>query len=520
MFERSRFRPRPSWLLDVLGGLVFVLALAATARTLANGVGYYDEGIILTNAKLLGWGFVPYRDFYSNYPPGIFLTVAAVWKLVGVRVLAVRGLGLFIHVMLALLAGRLAGRLAERRFSAITSGLVLAWLVPLHTVPYAWIASLTALLLFLELFACVVGTERRWLAAAAGVALGAASWYRHDLFCYFAVALGAGLLACRVLGKTLPLVRWRWLAGGVAVALVVFWIPTFVRAGIRPVLFDLYFDQVRYVLPARKLPYPSLFTLGAHHLPAFLGLPFPAAVAWAFVGPVLALATLAWAWHGRSRWLVLALSAAALAVLPQMLGRTDLPHALYVVAPVLIFAGALVERLAALPGRRLRFVLGGGLGALLLALALFWPSRESVWPLRTPGRIVEPGLGGERRALVTYVQTHTQPGEPIYAGYTQHRRLLVNEVDLYYYLDRPGSTRYLQYDPNVINRPDVQAVMAQEIEQKKVRLVVLETSGGIWDEPNESRRLGADVLDQYLARHFTRVTSFGPYEVRVRNPVP
>jgi len=80
------------------------VALVATVRTLAYGVGEYDEGIILTNAKLLGWGFVPYRDFYSNYPPGIFLTVAALWKLVGVRVLALRGLGLLIHLLLALLA--------------------------------------------------------------------------------------------------------------------------------------------------------------------------------------------------------------------------------------------------------------------------------------------------------------------------------------------------------------------------------------------------------------------------------
>lgn len=50
--------------------------------------------------------------------------------------MAVRGLGVALHLGNALVSGRLAGRLGGERFSCPAAGLVLMWLTWLHPVPW------------------------------------------------------------------------------------------------------------------------------------------------------------------------------------------------------------------------------------------------------------------------------------------------------------------------------------------------------------------------------------------------
>src|SRR5258708_2813166 len=69
-------------LLEVFGALVLLAALRATVGGLHRPINSYDEGLLLTDANLLLMGKVPFRDFYSNYPPGIFLVLAGIWKVV------------------------------------------------------------------------------------------------------------------------------------------------------------------------------------------------------------------------------------------------------------------------------------------------------------------------------------------------------------------------------------------------------------------------------------------------------
>lgn len=505
---------RPSTLLDLLG-VALVIASLASLLPHSYVVGWYDEGLILTDAKMIDWGFAPYRDFYSNYPPGTFLTVLALWKLFGESVRSVRVLGIVVHVVIALTSGRLAGRLAGRRFSLFASAIVLGWLNFLFVGVCAWTFALAALLLFIELVsptatAPAIGRAR---SAAAGVALGAVGCYRHDLLVYFGLTLVAVAGAYYLWQKTRPALDWRWLIGGAALPLGLLWIPTFARAGIHQVVADLYFDQVHYVLPARKLPFPPLWTLHHQVFPAFFGKIFEASVFMTLTGPLWALITLFFAYKRRvDMTLALTLSAAALAVIPQGAGRTDLPHVLYTVAPGLIMLVGLLEQLLqSIAGWYWKWPLSGVIAAFLI-----WPMVEQMHSPADMNLPREPPVRAVRQQLMAYMQDHTQPNERIFVSYKQHRRLLANEIDLYYYIDRPGATRYMQYDPNVVTRADVQQHMAEELERNHVRYIVLMVDGGVWNEPNLSRNIGATVLDDYIQSHYKRVTSFGRYEVHQR----
>jgi hypothetical protein len=521
------------WILhiaDATGWVLVAIALWHSLLDLWVPAQYYDEGILLTDAHLLLHGQFPYRDFYSNYPPGIFLVIAGLWKLVGVSVIAYRWLGLSFHLVIAALAGRLAGRISGRRFAALAAGLTLAWIEKLQAAPYAYLAALALGLAFIEIaLRALERPSSRALWLLAGLALGAMSAFRHDLFLIF-VAILAVLGSWRWWRKDFRLPRESlWCVGGATIPILALWIPTFAIAGPGRVADDLYFDQVRYVLPARTLPLPSLASpreVAGVELPAFVADPIAGGVVLALLGFGAGCIALVRAREASLPLaLVLALSSASI---PHMLGRTDDPHTLYVATPSIVLLVGIGDEIARRPWagtsvpRALRAAPLAVFGAWLLI-----PQRETIFPLRPPSFAAAPEQTlpryapvqadrlSERRAALEFVDAHTRSGDPIYVGLFSHRRAMGNEVDLYFLLDRIGSTRYMQFDPNVVTRADVQEKMIEELERVRPAIAIL-TELEVWYEPNLSSQLGSPLLDQYLHSKYRLMRAVGTYRLLLR----
>lgn len=527
--------PRPpSWQLAarltllVLGVCVAYRAGEATTMAFREPVNYYDEGIVLTGANQMLWGQVPYRDFYSNYPPGVFLLVLAAFRVVGISVAAERAVGLALHLAVALAAGRLGGRLGGHRFSWMPVALVMTWLLPLRACASAWLAALAVALWACEVGAWANARGGRLPFGVAGAMLGAVSWFRHDLFVYF--ALGLAVLAAPWVaraakrGERAPAQRLAMLALGAALSLALMWIPVLMLAGLWQPLADLVLDQVRYVAPARDLPLPPLLSLGRVSwspvaLPAFLHQVTDGALVLTLLGPALTLATLAWPQargsvrRGDAVWL----AALGMAVLPQALGRADMFHALYCVTPGLIAGWFWVQWIAD------RAEPLGGLGRSLLgALLLFAPAPALPTPtLATPlpARMRLAGdlaASSEQRLVVAFIEQHGRRGDPLYVGLTDHRWISVNEMDLYFLSNRVGATRYMQFEPMLINRADVQQEMIRELDSSQPRVAVLSKRSQRTGEPNTSQEMGASLLDEYLRARYAPVLELSEYRLLLR----
>ncbi|MET0595739.1 MAG: hypothetical protein ABW133_23780, partial [Polyangiaceae bacterium] len=280
-----------------VGVFLFVTSLYAKSHYLGAYVGEYDEGIIVNGANAILLGDFPYRNFYTNYPPGVFLTLAAIWKISGVSLAGYRLFGAVIHLALGIVAGRLAGRVAgsRHRFSWLACGLVSVWTIHLGVVPYAWIAALAFLGLALDRILWAIDTPSRRRFVIAGVAYGLVSCFRHDMFVHFTWVMVLVLLVPNRywtrLGATKPSrTRIVEFLAGAAIPILLVWGPIAVIAGIPLILRDTVIDQARYVLPGRVLPFPPLFqTNPGDHLPQFAVSMFAQAVFLTLIGPLLAL---------------------------------------------------------------------------------------------------------------------------------------------------------------------------------------------------------------------------------------
>jgi hypothetical protein len=156
----------------------------------------YDEGLCLYGGLQVLHGQIPYRDFFSLYPPGEFYMLAGVFRLFGVSVLCDRVLFALINaattVLILYVLRRLTGRVWLNR--AVALGILL-WLnlEPAYAFPVY-----PAMTLILGATACMV---TRWqggrsrLALWAGVLLGLAALFRHDLALFALVALAGASVA-------------------------------------------------------------------------------------------------------------------------------------------------------------------------------------------------------------------------------------------------------------------------------------------------------------------------------------
>jgi hypothetical protein len=508
-----------------LAGVPFVaialalLGLQLTAGSMENGLTPYDEGLLVTNGMLIGHGQIPYRDFYSNYPPGSFLLVELCsWLGHGGAMHPMRVTAFCIRVAGAAFAAIVAGRMTKgrARMAAFAAILLMQSRVSLTMLAYV-----TAVTLALAAMVALPAdrSASRWRYATSGVLFGLMTWFRHDLAVYMVPTFGALALLARLVGR--PVVGALPREGKKAFAIaflgtaVPFWLLVLGLGGPSQVLHDLVLDQAKYIQPARVLPLPSfsgeakiglfewtvpsplvdyvplgLLALGA-------GIVFAALLALVQLRPANLPATL--------RLATLLALTLAIATAPQALQRTDSFHVGYV-APAAL--ACLFGALGAVPAM--------GEALLFAAFLPFVASHPGVFAPHALLEFLHPRpddryFDSDEKLTAAVIRRITKPEDRIFVGCTSHRRIIIDHVSLYYVAKRLGATRYLQFDPGTVTRDDVQETMVKELEAHPPGAVVL-TGDCYWDEPNASRNVGSDRLDRYLAEHFVHYEQHGPFD--------
>jgi hypothetical protein len=497
------------------------LAVRALLHQGLEPLGVYDEGLLFTNAQMMMDGHVPYRDFYSNYPPGIFQVVRFVMTLSSAPVWTMRLLALGVRLASAFGAAWLVGRVRRGPPCLATATVVLVLQSRLGLVPYGY--TFAVLLLLTTIATWPPPSAPRWQRVASGILVGCLSYLRHDLFVYVMVPwVAVEALWWIARKRSLFFGRPRELAdfaiGGASTA-VVLWLPIFLHADFSRVVHDLALDQVALVMPARTLPIPPLNVvrhLGALNLtlPDLLVDPFLLALLLTAIGIGAAVYAAIRALRASGNLtsesrLATLVAVCAVATLPQALGRTDYWHVAFGLPLVLAAAFSML-------GRRVAQLVA------LVALLPWFAQKVPFIGIEDAMRLWRADdtafITKERSDVTQFVQSQTRRGEPIFVGCVSHRRIVMNALDVYYLAQRPGATRYMQFDPGLATTLKGQSEMVRDLKRTQPHLV-LRSAFCLLEEPNASRFDGSGLLDDYLSATYELRDVVGSFQVWKRKAV-
>ena len=521
------------------------------------------SGKAVAGALVILDGGVPYRDFWTMYAPGQFYAVAALFGLFG-RELFVQAIAVcLVRAAAAVSFHLLLCRLGASRWSALGLSIVFVlmfWRTAPELTDYA--PALLCLLLALNLIVAYFETGGRGHLRWAGVWLGVAACFKHDVAAYIAVGVTVSLFASWWLVKQRRPATWLPPARATLV------VATAALATIAPL-------SIVTAWTAASDAWNDLFVFPFAVFPKVRGDLFPAVI------PDLSLV---FEWLSQPRRAAAAL-AAAQGLAPWAVLR----------GPEVVFLGGVAVLLAtfrrAAPARigQLLMLLGGmpffwtaahvqhnthpytlavlGAGIGVIAWSLFGDRIDSRRWLRVPlsmfiavyvgGLVTAAGieaalvyyewqgsrvlqLSGFRGVRVParvydsvepigrFVRTHTNAGEPIYTGLLRHDSIVVNNALLYAIADRPACCGYTELHPGVGDRAAVHREIIRKLETTGVGTIVLWEFG--WPERvMEARKrhtmaavadAGSTLLDDYIAQRFERVEQHGELHVFRRRPAP
>lgn len=516
----------------IAGSFAFLVLAALMVRDINS----YDEGIVLTGALRTLAGDIPHRDYYSTYGPGQNYLVAGLFALFGKQLIVARLFSLMLMALTAVAAFVVTLGRMRWYFSLLVLALVLAFLVgwQAHLYPI-YPVILLALVGAIALLRNPVAPSRTALILA-GACAGGAALFRYDGGFFILVA---HCLALAIISWHCASGVWfrRWFVDCIVYALasaaifLPFAVSYLVVAPLDAFLHDIIRFPTTYYADMRSLPFPGPGELKSQ----------PQEIAVYF--PILILLLAAWILPIRRSqnegiaadrsWFPLAVMMAVLQVVLFYKGvvRVSGLHMMMSIIPATVLAGLVADQVMTRRGWRAALAITAligvapGLGAIReLALDLRQPQRSLLgWAVtakpqpRTCAAIDERSmfrLGGDYRAVASFVRRHTPPDARILVGLGRHDKIFVNPQILYFAADRLPGTRWHHFDPGLQTRDDIQASIIADLQRHDVGWVIRDASYDAVQEPNDSARSsGAFGLDRYLAQEYRKVTESGEVSI-------
>ena len=469
---------------------------------------YYDEGFAVFNATRIINGEVPYKDFWTIYPPGQFYILAIIFKTFGTNLIVARVYDTMVRFVIVICSYLIAKKITSQTLALLVSAITTLLLGFADSYAYAVFPAMAlSLLSILGMLQYTQTGLRRW-ALSAGLLIGMTTLFRWDIGLYTGISVALTILFSHFFQMTQeskppakellkPSELLMTLSGAALLIIVPCYSYLIYRSGFSNLWTQAVIFPTTVLHEVRWLPYPSLIPSS---LPFTLGVfPFIATNS-EFSNWLRFYCTSGLIWHsvlriqffpssktyrfnciffwnnsayhsGRYRYLLKRLAD----TITSMFYQARLSHSLW---SFRLFA---VEYELNIHNLVLRYYFVTAVIVLAVFYFLF-PLRnfliltKNFSPWGCYSRIDRAGciyLSKEQEQAVEFIKLHTQVGESIFVGNRRHDLISINDVGFYFLSNRLSATKYHDLFPGVATTRPVQEEIVNDIKLKSLDWIVL-----------------------------------------------
>jgi hypothetical protein len=543
--------------------VLFVTTFILLFLGMDRGFDFYDEGINLVDAMRVAAGQVPHRDFYVNYGPAQFYTLAWLFHLFGPSVFVERMYDLALRSAIVTVTWAILASRCKRWVAVCTTVVCGFWLFSsgVPTIAYSIIPILLLVLLGSVLLLPMFSSDLSKLKAIlAGCTAGLVTLFRYDVgFALVVVHLSSILIAASLRkkyaepGLRQTLSTLSFYALGVAILFLPPALLYLSVAPIHPFVHDVIIYPAKYYARARSLPFPGLRWRSLENIAIYIPVVVAVLCLYTvvttrmregdpFAGPADLTRN-----QGRIGFFVL-FGLLGTALYFKGVVRVSVAQMLLSILITIIPLAMLFDYTAGKWPRLHRLVQWT---MVLSVFAATWSALKEVRVLylnhsSVLQEILSPSGPASIRSetawcgvpnrlhtglcflvdpshidAISYLGEHSKPSERIFVGLSRHDRLVSNDLLTYFASDRLPATRWAQFDPDLQTRADIQNAMIRELEDQKIRHVILESQFDAQVEPrnDSSRSSGVTLLDEYIRQHYRLLETTGAITIWSRHEV-
>lgn len=492
----------------------------------------YDEGFAVFNAARITNGDIPYRDFWSIYPPGQFYTLAILFKTFGSTLFVSRIYDTFVRLLIVFSVWLIAKRITsnpQKYFAVITTALLLS---SAGFYSYAVFPALALGLLGISTLLKYLDTGRHHFLFLAGFFLGLTFFFRLDFGLYFGLSVFVTILLNYLLNmrqKNASSIKILFnlseiaiMAGIILIIVVTIYGYIGILSGFANLLEQVIIFPATMFKSTRWLPYPTLLPTTSNFL-EWIRFYFPLLVYgvgfFFYLNDLRKKRTiLDTQYFGKITIFIL-----GVLLFAQALSRYDYIHIVptSLTATLVVYSTIISPNLLKSPTPTIRFVRVLGLSGFI-SLYIVLPTIILAYyirdfsPLGCYSQTEKAScvyIDKNQEDAIDYIRAHTKENESIFVGNSRHDAILINDIGFYFLSARQSSTKYSELHPGVATTLPVQQSIVQSIESRSVKWIVL-VQVPESTEPNASA-ISSDVtyLDEFVLSNYSLVKEFGNYQI-------
>ncbi|MBI3342163.1 glycosyltransferase family 39 protein [Candidatus Curtissbacteria bacterium] len=474
----------------------------------------YDEGLVVYGAKKVLDGQIPYRDFWSLYPPGQFYTLADLFKIFGTNLFTERIFGTIVQSLVALTVFLLVQKTTNRTIAVTASIVVLIMTVLIRN--YGSVSAQVSLLFMLiscYLLSKFEKSEKKLLFLA-GFSCGLSTLFRIDIgaLAFFAFILFIAISQIQITKKL-----------SLSLAKKVFALTV---GFLVPICFSLTL-LLRYVnskdLLQQLLIFPATIYPKVRHLPIFNNdsqFALYLIILVYFLSLFMLRNKKSSLTTNQKRHLLLFVLVGS-AFLIKGLSRLDPGHLFPTIITAILSFSILYSQLTNhinLEYKPVRYLVRSLIVPLLMTIPIITIFLLSSFPaLSCNNNLPESGcinVESEQLQAIQFIKQKTTSQDYIFVGNSRHDQLFANDVIFYFLAGRNSPTKYHELHPGLANTAAVQSEIIKSLQEKKVKYVVLYAGfENSYEQNGSAQSSHVAILDDYLIANYKQTAQFGMYRI-------